>query len=286
MQKGLTIRTIWLSLALVGILAFVLACGSAPEDGGATQAPSQPVATPTFPPTPIPPAIAAATAAPAAAPAAMTSDGIQMGGHLRVLNDGFPPKWDFTQTSTWISLFHYGGRAYSGLLQFSPRDGVEIWPDMAESWEVMDNNQTYVFHIDKDLTEYHDGQPFTLDDVVYAIDRWRNPPEGIIQPRDWGNKQAHHPAASGTKFLGALDRDACGEYRERNRHRGIAQLPGNWHRASYFVLGQPAHQGSQLLYRQSAPCVCARADDYNRGALLEYLRGRASGHARSSAAWG
>ena len=47
----------------------------------------------------------------------------------------------------------------------------------------MDNNQTYVFHIDKDLTEYHDGQPFTLDDVVYAIDRWRNPPEGIIQPR-------------------------------------------------------------------------------------------------------
>ena len=182
MQKGLTIRTIWLSLALVGILAFVLACGSAPEDGGAA-APSQPVATPTFPPTPIPPAIAAATAAPAAAPAAMTSDGIQMGGHLRVLNDGFPPKWDFTQTSTWISLFHYGGRAYSGLLQFSPRDGVEIWPDMAESWEVMDNNQTYVFHIDKDLTEYHDGQPFTLDDVVYAIDRWRNPPEGIIQPR-------------------------------------------------------------------------------------------------------
>ena len=113
----------------------------------------------------------------------MSSDGIQTGGHLRVLNDGFPPKWDFTQTSTWISLFHYGGRAYSGLLQFSPRDGVEIWPDMADSWEVMDNNQTYVFHINENLTEYHDGEPFTLDDVVYAIDRWRDPPEGIIQPR-------------------------------------------------------------------------------------------------------
>ena len=182
MQKGLMNHTIWLSLALVAIMAFALACGSAPEDGGAT-APSQPVATPTFPPTPIPPAIAAPTAAPAAAPAAMSSDGIQTGGHLRVLNDGFPPKWDFSQTSTWISLFHYGGRAYSGLLQFSPRDGVEIWPDMAESWEVMDNNQTYVFHIDEDLTEYHDGEPFTLDDVVYSIDRWRNPPEGIIQPR-------------------------------------------------------------------------------------------------------
>ena len=167
-------------------MAFALACGSAPDDGDAAAAPAQPVATPTFPPTPIPPAIAQPTAAPAAAaaaPAAMSSDGIQTGGHLRVLNDGFPPKWDFTQTSTWISLFHYGGRAYSGLLQFSPRDGVEIWPDMADSWEVMDNNQTYVFHINENLTEYHDGEPFTLDDVVYAIDRWRDPPEGIIQPR-------------------------------------------------------------------------------------------------------
>ena len=186
MQKGLRIRLFCIGLALLAIMAFVLACGSAPDDGDAAAAPAQPVATPTFPPTPIPPAIAQPTAAPAAAPAApaaMSSDGIQMGGHLRVLNDGFPPKWDFTQTSTWISLFHYGGRAYSGLLQFSPRDGVEIWPDMADSWEVMDNNQTYVFHINENLTEYHDGEPFTLDDVVYAIDRWRDPPEGIIQPR-------------------------------------------------------------------------------------------------------
>lgn len=180
MQKSLMIRV---GLALTIVFAFALACSSAPEDGGTVQPAAQPVATPTFPPTPIPPAIAQPTAAPPAAAAATAAGGIQMGGHLRVLNDGFPPKWDFTQTSTWISLFHYGGRAYSGLLQFSPRDGVEIWPDMAESWEVKDNNQTYVFHIDEDLTEYHDGQPFNLDDVIYALERWKNPPEGIIQPR-------------------------------------------------------------------------------------------------------
>ncbi len=183
MLTGLRIRLLCLVLALGAVLVLISACGGAPDDETAAPAPAQPVATPTFPPTPIPPAIAQPTAAPAAPAAAMSSDGIQMGGHLRVLNDGFPPKWDFTQTSTWISLFHYGGRAYSGLLQFSPRDGVEIWPDMAESWEVKDNNQTYVFNIDEDLTEYHDGEPFALEDVVYAIDRWRNPPEGIIQPR-------------------------------------------------------------------------------------------------------
>jgi len=165
-------------------LAFAMACGTTPEQSEeAAPAAQVPVATPTFPPTPIPPAIAAPTAAPAAAPSGAMAGGIQMGGHLRVVNDGFPPKWDFTQTSTWISLFHYGGRAYNGLLQFSPKDGIEIWPDMAESWEVTDNNQTYTFHLDEDLKEYHDGQPFSIDDVIFAIDRWRNPPEGIIQPR-------------------------------------------------------------------------------------------------------
>ena len=183
MRTSLLARLLCTGLALVALMAFAMACGNAPADSGGAAPAAQVQATPTFPPTPIPPKIAQPTAAPAAAVAATTSGGIQMGGHLRVLNDDFPPKWDFSQTSTWISLFHYGGRAYSGLLQFSPRDGVEIWPDMAESWEVKDNNQTYIFHIDEDLTQYHDGQPFSLDDVIFALERWKNPPEGIIQPR-------------------------------------------------------------------------------------------------------
>ena len=186
MRSKAPYRFIWLSLAIVVAGIGALACGGAPEPDGAPAAQPQVVASPTFPPTPIPPKLAQPTAAPAAAPAAAPSGDIQIGGHLRVLNDGFPPKWDFTQTSTWISLFHYGGRGYNGLLQFSPVDGIEIWPDMAESWEVKDNSQTYVFHIDENLTEYHDGHPFSIDDIIFAIDRWRDPPEGIIQPRVGG----------------------------------------------------------------------------------------------------
>lgn len=185
MQVRLTGKLAWVCIAILATMVLALACSSAPETTTAPAA-SEPQATPTFPPTPIPPAVAQPTQAPAApaAPAMAMSDDIRMGGHLRVLNDGsFPPKWDFTQTSTWISLFHYAGRAYNGLLQFSPVDGVEIWPDMAESWEVKDNNQTYVFHMDEDLSEYHDGEPFKIDDVIFAINRWKNPPEGVIQPR-------------------------------------------------------------------------------------------------------
>ena len=182
MRTILSYKFIWAIVALATLTLFAAACSSAPESGGEAPA-AQPVATPTFPPTPIPPAIAQPTAAPAAPAVAMSGGDIRMGGHLRVLNDGFPPKWDFTQTSTWISLFHYGGRAYNGLLQFSPRDGVEIWPDMAKSWEVKDNNQTYIFNLDENLTEYHDGEPFSIEDVTFAIERWKNPPEGVIQPR-------------------------------------------------------------------------------------------------------
>ena len=185
MGRKLT-RYLCISLALAALMAFAMACGgAAPETGGAAPA-AQVQATPTFPPTVVPPSIptAAPAQAQAPAPAAAMADGdIVRGGHIRVINGGFPPKWDFSQTSTWISLFHYGGRMYSGLLQFSPRDGIEIWPDMAESWEVTNNSQTFTFHIDEDLTEWNDGTPFDVDHIIYAIDRWRDPPEGIIQPR-------------------------------------------------------------------------------------------------------
>ena len=167
------------------LMVVALACSSAPEAGTAPEAAApaqQPEATATFPPTVVPPAVA--TPEPAEpAEAAMAADEITRGGHLRVINGGFPPKWDFSQTSTWISLFHYGGRMYSGLLQFSPREGIEIWPDMAESWEVSNDSKTFTYHIDEDLTQWHDGTPFDVDHIIYAIDRWGNPPEGIIQPR-------------------------------------------------------------------------------------------------------
>ena len=184
MQTGTLGRFTWVGIIAAILLIAGLACSSAPEGGAApAAAPAQVEATATFPPTVVPPAIATPVPAAPAPSTAMATGEAMRGGHIRVINGGFPPKWDFSQTSTWISLFHYGGRMYSGLLQFSPRDGIEIWPDLAESWEVSNNSQTYTFHIDEDLTQWNDGTPFDVDHIIYAIDRWRNPPEGIIQPR-------------------------------------------------------------------------------------------------------
>lgn len=187
MQARLTSKLAWVCIAMLATMALAVGCSSAPaaDDGGGAAAPAaQPQATATFPPTVVPPSIPTAAAAQApAAPVAMADGDIVRGGHIRVINATFPPKWDFSQTSTWISLFHYGGRMYSGLLQFSPRDGIEIWPDMAESWEVSNDTKTFTYNIDEDLTQWNDGTAFDVDHIIYGIDRWRNPPEGIIQPR-------------------------------------------------------------------------------------------------------
>ena len=133
---------------------------------------------------------AAATAAPApaaTAPAAVAAaGGPEYGGTLRFsTGTAFPPKLDLTQTSTYTSLVHYA-RMYSGLLQFSPRDGTELFPDLATEWEISENGLDYTFKIDPRVTEWHDGTPFTVDDIVFAYKRWIEPPTGIIQPRAGG----------------------------------------------------------------------------------------------------
>ena len=244
MKKSLIAPTM-AALALVFALPLIaVACGgdtpelvSPPRESrstaavatGATHTPAatatrQAKATPTqISPTdssPIAPKTAQPTAAPAAPAAAKTSGGIQMGGHLRVTTPYVWRDWDFTQTEDSFSLFH-GGWAYSGLLQFSPRDGLEIWPDMAESWEVRDSSRTYIFHIDEDLTEWHDGHPFSIDDIIYAIERWKNPPEGVIQPRAGAFKLIDTMEAVDDRTLEIRLKEPFGDF--------IAEAANPWH---------------------------------------------------------
>jgi len=187
MSKG-RLRLFGGTLLLVAIsLLAILGCSSS-SDSDAAPAAAAPTAE-----TLVPVSAQATVTAPMSKPAPATASkpaakeaagGIQMGGHLRYGGStGFPPKWDHTQTSTWIALFHYGGRIWNGLLQFSPRDGVEIWNDMATGWDVSDDGLTYSFTIDENLTEWHDGTAFDIDQIIYGYNRWKSPPEGVIQPR-------------------------------------------------------------------------------------------------------
>jgi peptide/nickel transport system substrate-binding protein len=61
-----------------------------------------------------------------------------------------------------------------GLLKFNP-DGT-LAPNLAESWEIQDP-LTYVYTLRQGVT-FHDGSPLTADDVLFSLERARNPATG------------------------------------------------------------------------------------------------------------
>ncbi|MFB6610336.1 ABC transporter substrate-binding protein [Agromyces sp. NPDC056379] len=61
------------------------------------------------------------------------------------------------------------------LFQMQPDFSVE--PNLAESFEVLDDSTRYVFRIRDDVT-FWDGTPMTADDVAYSLNRHLDPAEG------------------------------------------------------------------------------------------------------------
>ncbi len=61
---------------------------------------------------------------------------------------------------------------YSGLTRITP-DG-EIIPDLASSYEVSEDGLEYFFKI-RDDAVFHDGKKITSDDIVFTIDKVKNP---------------------------------------------------------------------------------------------------------------
>jgi len=72
------------------------------------------------------------------------------------------------------------GFCYRRLVQYRALGyhDLEVAPDMADSWEILDDGRTYVFHIHPGI-HWHDippvnGREFTADDVGWTIDYYRN----------------------------------------------------------------------------------------------------------------
>jgi len=61
---------------------------------------------------------------------------------------------------------------FSGLTRLGP-DGT-VLPDLAESWAISDDGLTYTFHLRPRVT-WHDGEPFTADDVVFTYSAIQDP---------------------------------------------------------------------------------------------------------------
>lgn len=69
------------------------------------------------------------------------------------------------------------GSMFNTLLRYWPKE--EIRSDLAERWEVSPDGLEYTFYLQKDV-RWHDGKPFTAQDVVYNLKRYMEPPPGQV----------------------------------------------------------------------------------------------------------
>jgi peptide/nickel transport system substrate-binding protein len=55
--------------------------------------------------------------------------------------------------------------------------GPEYVPGLADSWEVSEDGLTWTFHLHEGIS-WHDGQPFTADDVIFSFEAQASPDTG------------------------------------------------------------------------------------------------------------
>ncbi|WP_019415779.1 ABC transporter substrate-binding protein [Paenisporosarcina sp. TG20] len=66
---------------------------------------------------------------------------------------------------------------YSGLLSQDVKDYGSYLPDLAEKWDISDDNKTYTFYLVEGV-KFHNGRELTAEDVKYSIERIKNPDLG------------------------------------------------------------------------------------------------------------
>ena len=85
-----------------------------------------------------------------------------------------PPTLDPTITSSLASAAVIS-QLFSGLVESGPK--LEVIPDLARSWEVLEGGRKYVFHL-RDDARWSDGIPVTAEDIEYAWKRTLDPSSG------------------------------------------------------------------------------------------------------------
>ena len=63
---------------------------------------------------------------------------------------------------------------YDKLIELSKFDGSSPVPDLATEWSLSSDARVYTFKLHEGV-KFHDGSDFTAEDVVYSMDRMKNP---------------------------------------------------------------------------------------------------------------
>src|SRR6266511_4312547 len=97
------------------------------------------------------------------------------GGTLRIALPGDPAFYNAHQgPAMGAQAFFTGNGIYNSLLTTTPPPELKIVPDLAKSWEVLDDGRTYVFHLEEGV-KFHDGTDFDAQAAKWNIDRIIDP---------------------------------------------------------------------------------------------------------------
>src|SRR5512138_2312066 len=88
-------------------------------------------------------------------------------GSLIAAIAGEPDQLDPQKTSAYFS-FEVLENVFDTLV--APDADLEMRPALAASWDISPDQLTWTFHLRRGVT-FHDGNPFTADDVVYSYRR-------------------------------------------------------------------------------------------------------------------
>jgi ABC-type oligopeptide transport system substrate-binding subunit/class 3 adenylate cyclase len=82
-----------------------------------------------------------------------------------------PPTLDLTRSYD-VASYNVIIHLFSGLVELTP--GLDITPDIARSWDVLEDGRRYIFHLREDVT-WSDGKQVTAGDFEYAWKRILEP---------------------------------------------------------------------------------------------------------------
>ncbi|MFN8559312.1 MAG: ABC transporter substrate-binding protein [Dehalococcoidia bacterium] len=105
------------------------------------------------------------------------------GGTLNYRINADPPSLNLWVESTYIVAGSIAP-VYNQLVQLDPMDESKVLPDLAKSWEYTNPDKTeIVFKLQDGAIAFHDGKPFTAEDVKATYEWLSSPPKGTTSPR-------------------------------------------------------------------------------------------------------
>ena len=84
--------------------------------------------------------------------------------------------------STDTSSSAVGGTIFTGMTKINEK--FEVIPDLAKSWKVSKDGKIWTFYLRRDV-KWHDGHPFTAEDVVFTFNSILNPKVNSVRRSDY-----------------------------------------------------------------------------------------------------